>query len=159
VAAAGWLRPWPARMDDMRYIIIGAGAVGGTIGGRLFEGGHEVVLVARGSHLDALRAQGLRLVTPDGEVALPVAAVGQPGELDLRDGDVLVLAVKTQDAEAVLAEWAWRARPRRHGGGRVAARGVRAERGGERADRPAPLPARVRDVRLAARHAPGAWHG
>jgi len=95
-------------MGDMRHVIIGAGAVGGTIGGRLFEGGHEVVLVARGPHLDALRAHGLRLATPDGVVALPVAAVGQPGELDLRDGDVLVLAVKTQDAEAVLAEWAWR---------------------------------------------------
>ena len=39
----------------MRYIIIGAGAVGGTIGGRLFDSGHEVVLVARGAHLEALR--------------------------------------------------------------------------------------------------------
>jgi 2-dehydropantoate 2-reductase len=95
-------------MDEMRYIIVGAGAIGGTIGGRLFEAGHEVVLVARGPHLDALRAHGLRLVTPDGEAALPILAVGQPAELDLRDGDVLVLAVKTQDAEAVLAEWAWR---------------------------------------------------
>ena len=92
----------------MRYIIVGAGAIGGTIGGRLFEAGHDVVLVARGPHLDALRAHGLRLVTPDGEAALPIPAVGQPAELDLRDGDVLVLAVKTQDAEAVLAEWAWR---------------------------------------------------
>ena len=104
LAAAGR----PATMGEVRYIIIGAGAVGGTIGGRLFEGGHEVVLVVRGPHLDALRAHGLRLVTPDGEVALPVATVGQPGELDLRDGDVLVLTVKTQDAEALLAEWAWR---------------------------------------------------
>ncbi|WP_424558881.1 2-dehydropantoate 2-reductase N-terminal domain-containing protein, partial [Trebonia sp.] len=33
-------------MGRMRYIIIGAGAVGGTIGGCLFQGGHEVVLVA-----------------------------------------------------------------------------------------------------------------
>jgi 2-dehydropantoate 2-reductase len=48
----------------MRYIVIGAGAVGGTIGGRLFESGHDVVLVARGPHLDALRAHGLRLATP-----------------------------------------------------------------------------------------------
>jgi 2-dehydropantoate 2-reductase len=95
-------------MGAMRYIIVGAGAIGGTIGGRLFEVGHEVVLVARGPHLDALRAHGLRLITPDGEVALPILAVGEPGELHLRAGDVLVLAVKTQDAEAVLAEWAWR---------------------------------------------------
>ena len=94
-------------MGEMRYIVIGAGAVGGTIGGRLFEGGHEVVLVARGAHLDALRARGLRLVTPAGESTLRIPAAGGPGELELRDGDVLVLAVKSQDAEAVLAEWAW----------------------------------------------------
>ncbi len=91
----------------MRYIIIGAGAVGGTIGGRLFDSGHEVVLVARGPHLDALRAHGLRLATPDGTSTLPIPAVGQPRELQLEHGDVLVLAVKTQDAAAVLAEWAW----------------------------------------------------
>jgi 2-dehydropantoate 2-reductase len=91
----------------MRYIIIGAGAVGGTIGGRLFESGHEVVLVARGPHLDALRRGGLRLATPDGTSTLPIPAVGQPGELELEHGDVLVVTVKTQDAAAVLAEWAW----------------------------------------------------
>ena len=91
----------------MRYIIIGAGAVGGTIGGRLFESGHEVVLAARGSHLDALRRHGLRLETPDGPSTLSIPAIGQPGELQLQDGDVLVLAVKTQDARAVLAQWAW----------------------------------------------------
>jgi 2-dehydropantoate 2-reductase len=91
----------------MRYIIIGAGAVGGTIGGRLFDSGHEVVLVARGPHLDALREHGLRLATPDGTSTLPIPAVGQPGELQLEHGDVLVVTVKTQDAAAVLAEWAW----------------------------------------------------
>jgi 2-dehydropantoate 2-reductase len=94
-------------MGGVRYIVIGAGAVGGTIGGLLFSSGHEVVLVARGRHLDALRAHGLRLATPDGTAALPIPVVGRPGELELRDGDVLLLAVKTQDAEAVLAEWAW----------------------------------------------------
>jgi 2-dehydropantoate 2-reductase len=92
----------------MRYIIVGAGAVGGTIGGRLFESGHDVVLVARGPHLDALRAHGLRLATPEGLFTLPIPAVGQPAELELRASDVLVLAVKTQDAAAVLAEWTWR---------------------------------------------------
>lgn len=110
----------PARMGGMRYIVIGAGAIGGTIGGRLFESGHEVVLVARGPHLDALRAHGLRLATPDGTSTLRIPAIGAPGELELRDGDVLVLAVKTQDAEAVLAEWAWQ--PVR--GGTVAAQSL-----------------------------------
>jgi 2-dehydropantoate 2-reductase len=91
----------------VRYIVIGAGAIGGAIGGRLFESGHEVVLVARGPHLGALRAHGLRLATPAGTSTLRIPAVGGPGELELRDGDALLLAVKTQDAEAALAEWAW----------------------------------------------------
>ncbi len=91
----------------MRYIVIGAGAIGGTIGGRLSAGGHEVVLVARGAHLDALRARGLSLATPEGTSTLDVPAIGRPGELDLREDDVLILATKTQDAEALLAEWAW----------------------------------------------------
>jgi 2-dehydropantoate 2-reductase len=92
----------------MRYIIIGAGAIGGTIGGRLAESGHEVVLVARGPHLDRLRAHGLRLDTPAGRSTLPIPAVGQPAELELQSGDVLVVAVKTQDAEALYPAWAWR---------------------------------------------------
>jgi 2-dehydropantoate 2-reductase len=90
----------------VRYIIIGAGAVGGTIGGYLALGGQEVVLVARGAHLDALRARGLRLGTPSGPQVLPIPAIGGPGELDLRPDDVLVVATKSQDSVAVLAEWA-----------------------------------------------------
>jgi len=91
----------------MRYIVIGAGAIGGTIGGRLSVGGHEVVLVARGAHLDALRARGLSLATPDGTSTLDIPAIGRPGEVGLREDDVLLLATKTQDAEPLLAEWAW----------------------------------------------------
>jgi 2-dehydropantoate 2-reductase len=94
------------KADDVRYIIAGAGAVGGTIGGRLFQSGHEVVLLARGAHLDALRSGGLRLLTPAGSATLPVPAVAEPAEVGLRAGDVLVLAVKTQDAAALLAGWA-----------------------------------------------------
>ena len=97
----------------MRYIIIGAGAVGGTIGGCLAQGGHEVVLVARGTHLDALREGGLRFGTPSGTDVLPIPAVGGPGELDLRPDDVLMVATKSQDSVAVLAEWARRCWPAR----------------------------------------------
>lgn len=92
----------------MRYIIIGAGGVGGTIGGCLFQGGHEVVLVARGAHLDALRAHGLRLVTPLGAYSLGIPAVGGPDEVVLRADDVLIIATKTQDVAGVLGDWAWR---------------------------------------------------
>lgn len=93
-------------LGRMRYIIIGAGAVGGTIGGRLFEGGHDVVLVARGEHHRALRDEGLRLIAPQGSATLPIPAVQSPDELRLTPDDVLVLSVKTQDSVAVLETWA-----------------------------------------------------
>jgi 2-dehydropantoate 2-reductase len=94
-------------MARVRYIIIGAGAVGGTIGGCLFQAGHDVVLVARGAHLEALRARGLRLATPLGTSMLGIPAVGGPAEAGLRPGDTLILTAKTQDAAALLDEWAW----------------------------------------------------
>ncbi|GGK89838.1 2-dehydropantoate 2-reductase [Sphaerisporangium melleum] len=101
----------------MRYIIIGAGAVGGTIGGRLAQSGREVVLVARGAHLDAIRQDGLHLLSPHGTVTLPVTAAAGPEEIDLRPDDVLVLAVKTQDSQEILSAWA----PRPVAGGGTAA--------------------------------------
>jgi 2-dehydropantoate 2-reductase len=90
-----------------RYIVIGAGGVGGTIGGCLFQGGHDVVLVARGAHLDVLRAHGLKLATPMGTQTLRIPAVAGPAELELRGGDVLILSTKGQDTVSVLQQWAW----------------------------------------------------
>lgn len=87
----------------MRYIVIGAGAVGGTIGARLFQGGHEVVLIARGAHYEALKRDGLRLITPDSTETLPIPAADGP--IPTRDGDVLIVATKTQDTIAALAPW------------------------------------------------------
>jgi 2-dehydropantoate 2-reductase len=93
----------------MRYVIIGAGAVGGAIGGRLAGAGHDVVLVARGRQYAALRADGLRLQTPDGLHTLRPPVVDGPDALGtLRADDVLVLAVKTQDTAAALAAWSGR---------------------------------------------------
>ncbi|MFC8074211.1 ketopantoate reductase family protein [Streptomyces sp. NPDC057307] len=98
----------------MRYIIIGAGAVGGSIGGRLAESGHDVVLVARGAHHAALRDHGLRLTTPDGTHVHRLPVVERPDEVELRADDVLLLSVKTQDSTAALDAWA--ARPVAGGG-------------------------------------------
>ncbi|MFI5954282.1 ketopantoate reductase family protein [Cryptosporangium sp. NPDC051539] len=91
-----------------RYVIIGAGAIGAPIAAQLRTAGIGVVLVARGAHRTAISTDGLRYVRPDGEhrVRLPVA--GSAAEVDLTVGDVLVLTTKTQDTEAVLAEWSWR---------------------------------------------------
>lgn len=94
-----------------RYIIIGAGAVGGTIGARLFESGHDVVLVARGAHLEALRSGGLRFLTSGSEAVLNVPAVAGPEELTPGADDVLILATKTQQSEAALDPWTGYERP------------------------------------------------
>jgi 2-dehydropantoate 2-reductase len=90
----------------MRFVIYGAGAIGGVIGGRLFAAGNDVTLIARGPHLAALQSDGLDLLSPDDHLKLPVPAVEHPAELDLRAGDVMILAMKSQhtaDALAALA--------------------------------------------------------
>ena len=81
----------------MRLVVYGAGAVGGVVGGRLAEAGHEVALIARGPHLEAIRAGGLRVLSPDRSVTLRLTAVAGPSELDWRGDEVVLMAVKSQD--------------------------------------------------------------
>ena len=88
----------------MRYIIYGAGGIGCTIGGRLHKAGHDVVLIARGAHLEAMRAHGLLLRTPEGDFQLQIPAVGHPNEVTFVPGDVVILTMKTQDTEAALRD-------------------------------------------------------
>ena len=88
----------------MRYVIYGAGAVGGAIGGRLFEHGHDVVLVARGAHHDAMASSGLVLESADGQVTLPVPVTRSPAEARVTSDDVVLLTMKTQDTAAALNE-------------------------------------------------------
>ena len=91
-----------------RYIIVGAGGVGVTAAAELQRAGREVVLVARGAQLEFARTGKIRYTRPDGARYLELPAVGDPAEVDLTPDDVLVLATKTQDAEAAVADWAWR---------------------------------------------------
>jgi 2-dehydropantoate 2-reductase len=87
----------------MRYIVHGAGAIGATIGARLFERGIDIVLIARGEHLRAIQCSGLTVQSPAGSVTLQVPAVGHPSEIAFRAGDdVVLLATKTQDCARAL---------------------------------------------------------
>ena len=86
----------------MRFVILGSGGIGGVIGGRLFQARHEVALIARGAHLERIRASGLRLEDPDAVAQLPIPAFAHPGELTYRRDDVVILATKAQDAVAAL---------------------------------------------------------
>ncbi|GAB3816077.1 ketopantoate reductase family protein [Micromonospora zhanjiangensis] len=90
----------------MRYVIIGAGAVGGTIGALLDRAGHDVTLVARGAHLAAIRERGLTLDSPDGEYVARTVALDGPAGLTLEPDTALLLTVKSQDTEAALRAWA-----------------------------------------------------
>lgn len=90
-----------------RYVIIGAGAIGAHLAAQLTSAGLSTVLVARGAQLNALRTDALVLRKADGDERVAVSVAGDADEVGLRTDDILVLAVKTQDAEAVIAEWAW----------------------------------------------------
>ena len=86
----------------VRYVIFGAGAVGGVIGARLHAAGHPVALVARGAHLDAIRSGGLRLETPTGSEHHAVAAFASMGAAEPSGDDVVILTVKSNDTDAAL---------------------------------------------------------
>jgi 2-dehydropantoate 2-reductase len=86
----------------VRFVVLGAGAVGGVVGAQLARNGHDVLLVARGPHLETIRRDGLRLDTPAGNATLRIPAVAHPGEAALDEGDVVLLAVKSQDTVGAL---------------------------------------------------------
>lgn len=77
----------------MRVAVFGSGGVGGYFGGRLAEAGEEVVFIARGSHLQAMQEQGLRVESVNGNFHLqPVRATGDPAQVG--PVDVVLLGVK-----------------------------------------------------------------
>lgn len=88
----------------MRYVIYGAGAIGGVIGARMALAGLDVVLIARGEHLRALQQRGLELRIPGDTLHLQIPAVGSPAEIDFGPGDVVLLTMKSQDTEAALVD-------------------------------------------------------
>jgi len=67
----------------MRFVVYGAGAIGGVVGARLFQSGHEVVLIARGAHYEAIRDKGLRIQSPADDETLPIPVVDHPSRLTL----------------------------------------------------------------------------
>lgn len=92
----------------MRYVIVGAGAVGAMLAAQLTRAGIDQVLVGRGPHIQRVRDEGLRYVLHGTPEVVRVATATHPDEVYLRADDVLVLATKVQDVEDAVRTWAWR---------------------------------------------------
>lgn len=88
----------------MRYVIYGAGGIGGVIGARLHQHGHDVVLIARGAGYEAIRDRGLTLRTPDETLTQSIPVAAHPSEIAFTPDDVVLLTMKTQDTESALRD-------------------------------------------------------
>jgi len=85
----------------MKFAIIGAGAIGGTVGARLALAGEEVTFIVRGTNLQAISAHGIKLILADGteQVARSVRATDDYRSAGVHD--VVVLAMKAHQLGAV----------------------------------------------------------
>lgn len=84
----------------MKYVVIGAGGTGGAIGGFLSRAGKDVTLIARGKHLAAMRENGLKFETPDGNFTIPVKACTMDEYQDAPD--VIFVCVKGYSLEGAI---------------------------------------------------------
>ena len=77
----------------MRILIYGTGGAGGYFGAQLARVGEDVTFIARGAHLQAIKRDGLRIDTPEGEIIIqPAQATDDPA--DVGKVDVVILGVK-----------------------------------------------------------------
>lgn len=86
----------------MKIVILGAGGVGGYFGGRLAAGGNDVIFVARGAHLAALRRNGLTIMSPRGNLDIPRIETAETiGEV--ATADLVLVSVKLSGTEGTAA--------------------------------------------------------
>lgn len=88
----------------MRILVMGAGAMGSSVGGFMADAGHEVTLVGRGPHMEAIAREGLRITGIWGERLVKnldarTSAEGLPATAH----DVVFITVKSYDTAAALA--------------------------------------------------------
>src|SRR5258708_17046082 len=82
----------------MKILVMGAGAVGSYFGGRLQAAGEDVVLCARGKHLEAIRERGLSIESPRGDLQIRIAATDTPA--GRAPYDLILFCVKGYDTGA-----------------------------------------------------------
>lgn len=87
----------------MKIAVVGAGGVGGYFGARLAAGGEDVWFIARGAHLEAMRRDGLQVLSANGDVLVkPVHATDKAAEVG--PVDVVMLSVKLWSTDEALAD-------------------------------------------------------
>lgn len=87
----------------MRFVVLGAGAIGGTVGACLAQAGHDVLMIARGRHYETIAQRGLTFETPTSRQVLAVAVAPSPADVRFGAGDVLLIATKSQDTASALS--------------------------------------------------------
>ena len=85
----------------MKICVYGAGAIGGYLGVELARAGADISLVARGAHLAAMRANGLKLQIGDEERVIAPRCTDNPAELGVQD--VVIICLKAHSVTGVLA--------------------------------------------------------
>jgi 2-dehydropantoate 2-reductase len=81
----------------MKIVMMGSGGVGGYYGARLLQAGHDVSFVARGSHAEAMRRNGLRIRSELGDAEVRARVLDEPAQAG--PADLVVVAVKLWDTE------------------------------------------------------------
>jgi len=84
----------------MRICVVGAGAIGGLTGAWFARAGHEVSLIARGAHLDALRKNGLTLIEQEKREVFALRASDEPTDFGVQDA--VFICLKTYSIAAML---------------------------------------------------------
>jgi len=84
-----------------KIVILGSGGVGGYFGARLAAAGNDVTFVARGAHFEAMRSNGLRVLSPLGDISLPEVEVVDSVD-QIKRADFVFLTVKLWDTEQAL---------------------------------------------------------
>jgi 2-dehydropantoate 2-reductase len=87
-----------------KIVIYGAGAIGCALGGHLALAGVKVALIGRPGHINLIRQNGLKFVTPAGTHILKLEAATLPNQINFEPDDVVFLCTKSQDSEAALSD-------------------------------------------------------
>ena len=84
----------------MKILILGAGAVGGYFGARLIESGADVTFLVRKKRAQLLKKQGLKIISPCGNLNLEVKTITNAGITPVYD--VILLTNKSYDMDEIL---------------------------------------------------------